>query len=117
MDARTFVASVFRLAPPAERPGARVGGLVDSAYLAAIGEVVRAFGAVSATELVGVEVTGVVPDPDGGPESANVARITDPDEALAELERDGEALVEATVGLEVDREPVGVVVLSLRVER
>jgi hypothetical protein len=117
MDARTFVASVFRLAPPAERPGARVGSLVDSAYLAAIGEVVQAFGEVTSTELVGVELTQVLPDPDGGPETANVARLTDSDEALAELERDGEALVTATVELEVDRERVGVVVLSLRVER
>jgi hypothetical protein len=117
MDARTFVASVFRLAPPTTRPGARVGSLVDAAYLAAIGEVVQAFGEVATTELVGVEVTGVVPDAEGGPETATVARLTDPDEARAEIERGGEALVGATVEIEVDREPVGVVVLTLRVAR
>jgi hypothetical protein len=116
MDARTFVAGVYRLAPPEERPGARLASLVDAAHLAAIGEVVARFGELSAAELVGVEASQVASDREG-PEAATVVRLTDPEAALAEIDRDGEALISATVTLEVDEERVGTVVLSLRLER
>jgi hypothetical protein len=116
VDARSFVTSVYRLAPPADRPGARIGSQIDAAYLAAIGEVVRAYGDVSSVELVGVEVTQVVAD-EGAAETAEVTRLTDPDQVVEELDRDGEALVTITVNLGVDSERVGVVLLSLRLER
>jgi hypothetical protein len=116
MDARSFVTSVYRLAPPSGRPGARVGSQIDAAYLAAIGEVVRAYGDVATVELVGVEVTQVVAD-EGGAEFANVTGLTDPEGVVEELDRDGEAVATITVTLGVDAERVGVVVLSLRLER
>jgi hypothetical protein len=117
MDARSFVTSVYRLAPPADRPGARIGSQVDAAYLAAIGEVVRAYGVVSAVELLGVEVTQVIPaTAEPAAEFADVARLTDPDQVGEELDRDGEALATITVNLGVDAERVGVVVLTLRLE-
>jgi len=116
MDARGFVTAVYRLAPPDDRPGARIGSQVDSAYLAAIGEVVRAYGEVGAVDLVGVEITEALHAEEGA-EIANVTRLTDPDSVHQELEREGEALVTIEVSLAVDDERVGVVVLSLRVRR
>ena len=71
MDARGFVTTVYRLAPPTERPGERIGSQLDAAYLAAVGEVVRAYGEVDAVTLVGVEITGV-PHADDGAEVASV---------------------------------------------
>jgi hypothetical protein len=114
VDAHSFVTAVYRLAPPDDRPGARIGAQVDSAYLAAIGEVVRSYGEVGAVDLVGVEVTEAVHAEEGA-EIASVVRLTDPDAVLEELEGDGEALVTVEVGLAVDEERVGVVLLSLRV--
>ena len=114
MDARSFVTSVYRLAPPADRPGARIGSQVDAAYLAAIGEVVRSYGEIGAVDLVGVEITEALHAEEGA-EIANVARLTDPEPVREELELEGEALVTVDVGLAVDEERVGVVVLSLRV--
>jgi len=116
MDARSFVTSVYRLAPPTDRPGARIGTQVDAAYLAAIGEVVRAYGEVSRAELVGIEITQVPPG-EGDAEIASVAAISDPEAVVSELDRDGEALVTVTVTLRMDEERVGVVLLSLRLER
>jgi hypothetical protein len=115
MDARGFLTTVYRLAPPSERPGERIGSQVDAAYLAAIGEVVRTFGELSRAELVGVETSAQTSAP-GGAEVADVARITDPDAVAEELERDGEALVTITVTLGVDGDRVGTAILSLRLE-
>jgi hypothetical protein len=117
MDARGFLTSVYRLAPPTDRPGERIGSQVDAAYLAAIGEVVRAFGVqLARAELVGVETSQKVARA-GGAEIADVARITDPEAVAEELDREGEALVTVTVTLHVDSDRVGVVLLSLRLER
>lgn len=116
MDAHSFVTALYRLAPPDERPGARIGSQVDAAYLAAIGEVVRSYGEVGAIDLVGVEVTEAVHAEEGA-EIAGVTRLTDPESVREELEQDGEALVTVDVVLAVDDERVGVVLLSLRVRR
>jgi hypothetical protein len=116
MDARSFVTSVYRLAPPAERPGAQIASQVDAAYLAAIGEVVRAYGELSAVELIGIELTKVFAEPEGA-EIANVERLSDPESVAEELDQDGEAMVTITVSLQVDDDPAGVVALSLRLER
>jgi hypothetical protein len=116
VDARSFVTAVYRLAPPDDRPGAQIGSQVDAAYLAAIGEVVRAYGEVGAVDLIGVELTQALRAEEGA-EIANVARLTDPEAVGEELERDGEALVTVEVTLAVDDERVGVVLLSLRVRR
>jgi hypothetical protein len=115
VDARGFITTVYRLAPPTDRPGERIGSQVDAAYLAAIGEVVRTFGELSRVELVGVETSQKTSAP-GGAESADVARITDPDAVAEELDRDGEALVTITVTLGVDGDRVGTTILSLRLE-
>ncbi len=113
MDARGFVTTVYRLAPPTERPGERIGAQLDAAYLAAVGEVVRAYGEVGAVALVGVEITGV-PHPDDGAEVASVETISDPEAVREELAVDGVAVatITVTLGAEVDR--VGLVRLSLR---
>jgi hypothetical protein len=117
MDARGFLTSVYRLAPPTERPGERIGSQVDAAYLAAIGEVVRTFGdQLARAELVGVETSQELSGP-GGAEIADVARISDPEAVAEELDREGEALVTVTVSLSVDADRVGTVLLSLRLER
>jgi hypothetical protein len=117
MDARGFLTSVYRLAPSADRPGERIGSQVDAAYLAAIGEVVRTFGdQLARAELVGVETSQELAGP-GGAEIADVARITDPEAVSEELDREGEALVSVTVTLSVDADRVGMVLLSLRLER
>jgi hypothetical protein len=116
MDARTFVTSIYRLAPPTDRPGGAIAERIDAAYLAAIGEVVRSYGEVDKVELVGVEVTQALPG-EGGAQSAAVAEISDPESVLEELDRDGEALVTIKVTLGADDERVGVVSLSLRLER
>jgi hypothetical protein len=116
MDARSFVTSVYRLAPPADRPGSQIAERVDAAYLAAIGEVVRSYGEVGKVELVGVEVTQVLPG-EGGAQTAGVAEISDPEPVLEELEQDGEALVTIKVRLGTDDERIGFVSLSLRLER
>jgi hypothetical protein len=115
LDARGFLTSVYRLAPPTERPGERIGSQVDAAYLAAIGEVVRTFGELSRAELVGVETSQELARA-GGAEVAGVARITDPEAVADELEREGEALLTVTVTLHVDSDRVGTVLLSLRLE-
>jgi hypothetical protein len=116
VDARSFVTAVYRLAPPDDRPGARIGSQVDAAYLAAIGEVLRAYGEVGTVDLVGVEITEALHAEEGA-EIANVTRLTDPEAVGEELEREGEALVTVEVALGVDEERVGVVLLSLRVRR
>jgi hypothetical protein len=116
VDARGFLTTVYRLAPPAERPGDRIGSQVDAAYLAAIGEVVRTFGELSRAELIGVETSAQTAAP-GGAEVADVARITDPEVVAEDLDRDGEALLTITVTLGVDGDRVGTVRLSLRLER
>jgi hypothetical protein len=117
MDARGFLATVYRLAPPSDRPGARIGSQVDAAYLAAIGEVVRTFGpGLARTELVGIETSTQASAP-GGAEVADVARITDPEVVAEDLDRDGEALFTITVTLGVDGDRVGTVTFSLRLER
>lgn len=116
MDARSFVTSIYRLAPPADRPGGQIAERIDAAYLAAIGEVVRSYGEVGKVELVGVEVTQALPG-EGGAQSAAVAEISDPDPVLEELEQDGEALVTIKVTLGADDERIGVVSLSLRLAR
>lgn len=116
MDAQSFVTAVYRLAPPDDRPGARIGSQVDAAYLAAIGEVVRAYGEVGAVDLVGVEITQAVRAEEGA-EIAGVTRLTDPEAVGEELDREGEALVTVEVALGVDEERVGVVLLSLRIRR
>jgi hypothetical protein len=116
VDAQSFVTAVYRLAPPDDRPGVRIGSQVDAAYLAAIGEVVRAYGEVGAVDLVGVEITQAVQAEEGA-EIAGVTRLTDPGLVGEELEREGEALVTVEVALGVDEERVGVVLLSLRVRR
>jgi hypothetical protein len=111
-----FLASVYRLAPPTDRPGERIGSQIDAAHLAAIGEVVRTFGELSRAELIGVETSAEQARP-GGAQVADVARITDPEAVAEELDRDGEALVTITVNLHVDDDRVGTVLLSLRLER
>lgn len=116
MDAHSFVTAVYRLAPPDERPGTRIGSQVDAAYLAAIGEVVRSYGEIGAVELVGVEIAEALHAEEGA-EIAGVTRLTDPESVGEELELDGEALVTVEVALGVDDERVGVVLLSLRVRR
>ena len=116
MDARSFVTSVYRLAPPTERPGAQIASQLDAAYLAAIGEVVRAYGELSAVELVGVELTQVFTESEGA-EIANVERLSDPESVTEELDADGEAIVTITVSLKVDDDPAGVIALSLRLGR
>lgn len=116
MDAHSFVTALYRLAPPDDRPGARIGSQVDAAYMAAIGEVVRAYDGVDGVELVGVEITQAV-QAEEGVEIAGVTGLTDPEAVGEELERDGEALVTVEVALGVDAERVGVVLLSLRVRR
>ena len=116
MDARAFVTSIYRLAPPADRPGWQIGERIDAAYLAAIGEVVRSYGEIGKVELVGVEVTQALPG-DGGAQTAGVAEISDPGPVGEELDRDGEALVTIKVTLGADDEQIGVVSLSLRLER
>jgi hypothetical protein len=116
MDARGFVTTVYRLAPPTERPGERIGSQLDAAYLAAVGEVVRAYGEVGAVTLVGVEITGV-PHTDEGAEVAAVETISEPEAVREELEVDGEAVVTITVTLGADEDRVGVIRLSLRLTR
>jgi hypothetical protein len=116
MDARGFLTTVYRLAPPAERPGERIGSQLDAAYLAAVGEVVRAYGEVDAVALVGVEITGV-PDPDQGAEVASVETISDPEAVREELAVDGEAVVTITVTLGAEGDRVGLIRLSLRLTR
>jgi hypothetical protein len=117
MDARSFVTSVYRLAPPTGRPGSQIGERIDAAYLAAIGEIVRSYGEVAKVELVGVEVTQAMPGEEAGAQSAGVAEISDPEPVLEELDQDGEALVTIKVTLGADDERIGVVSLSLRLER
>jgi hypothetical protein len=117
MDARAFVTSVYRLAPPTGRPGGEIGERIDAAYLAAIGEVVRSYGDVGKVELVGVEVTQAMPGEEGGAQTAGVAEISDPEPVGEELEAEGEALVTIRVTLGADEERIGVVSLSLRLER
>ncbi len=116
MDAHSFVTAVYRLAPPDDRPGAKIGSQVDAAYLAAIGEVVRSYGEVGAVDLIGVEITEATHAEEGA-EIANVVRLTDPEPVREELKLDGEAVVTVEVTLGVDEERVGVVLLSLRVRR
>ena len=116
IDARGFVTNVYRLAPPTERPGERIGSQLDAAYLAAVGEVVRAYGEVDAVALVGVEITGV-PHPDDGAEVASVETISDPEAVREELAVDGEAVVTITVTLGAEGDRVGLIRLSLRLTR
>jgi hypothetical protein len=116
MDARAFVTTVYRLAPPTERPGERIGSQLDAAYLAAVGEVVRAYGEVDAVAMVGVEITGV-PHPDEAAEVAAVESISDPEAVREELAIDGEAVVTITVTLAAEADRVGLIRLSLRLTR
>jgi hypothetical protein len=116
MDARAFVTTMYRLAPPSKRPGERIASQLDAAYLAAVGEVVRAYGELDAVTLVGVEISGVPPLGEGA-EIAAVETISDPGSVLEELDGDGEAVVTITVNLGVEADRVGLVRLSLRLSR
>ncbi|HEY0279253.1 MAG TPA: hypothetical protein VGC32_13385 [Solirubrobacterales bacterium] len=116
LDARGFVTDVYRLAPPTERPGERIGSQLDAAYLAAVGEVVRAYGEVEAVTLAGVEITGV-PHAENGAEVASVETISDPGSVREELAIDGEAVVTITVTLGAEADRVGLIRLSLRLSR
>ncbi len=116
LDARGFVSSVYRLAPPTERPGERIGSQLDAAYLAAVGEVVRAYGEVDAVALVGVEITGV-PHAEDGAEIASVETISDPEAVREELAVEGEAVVTITVTVGAEADRVGLIRLSLGLTR
>jgi hypothetical protein len=116
MDARAFVSSISRLTPPGDRPGAKVASRIDAAYLAGVAEIVRAYGDVSSSVLVGIEMSQVA-EGEGGAEIAEIVRISDPQAVTEELDSSGAALVAIVADLRRDGQQTGVVTLTVRIER
>lgn len=118
MDLEMLAADIPRLAPPSTDPaGARVASLISAARTAAIAELVRTFGqGVSRAGLLALQMTHAFRD-GSGMESAKVVGLRDRDSAREEFERDGRATVDVAVDLSIERDPVGVAILSFGIER